>query len=45
MRIDAGDWQAFLGHAGRTMAKLGVPEAEQREVAAFVSSLEKDIVE
>jgi hemoglobin len=45
MRIDAGDWQAFLGHAVKTMAKLGVPEAEQREIAAFVGSLERDIVE
>jgi hypothetical protein len=35
----------FLGHAGATLAKLQVPEAEQREVVAFVQSLKKDIVE
>ena len=45
MRISESDWTVFLGHAGATLAKLQVPEAEQREVVAFVQSLKKDIVE
>jgi hypothetical protein len=35
----------FLGHPGATLAKVQVPEAEQREVVALVQSLKKDIVE
>ena len=35
----------FLGHAGATLAKFQVPEADQREVVALVQSLKKDIVE
>ena len=35
----------FLGHAAATLAKFQVPEAEQRDVVAFVQSLKKDIVE
>ena len=45
MRISEGDWNVFLGHAGAALAKLQVPEAEQREVAAFVQSLKQEIVE
>jgi hemoglobin len=45
MRISEGDWTAFLGHAAATLAKLQVPEAEQRAVVAFVQGLKKDIVE
>ena len=45
MRISEGDWSVFLGHAAATLAKFRVPEAEQREVVAFVQSLKKDIVE
>jgi hemoglobin len=45
MRISESDWQIFLGHAAATLAKLQVPEAEQREVVDFVLSLKKDIVE
>ena len=44
MRIDGQDWTAFLGHAAATFAALRVPETEQRDVVAFVLSLEKDIV-
>ena len=33
------------GHAAETLAKFQVPEAEQREVVAFVQSLKKEIVE
>jgi len=45
MRISESDWSVFLGHAAATLAKFKVPEAEQREVVAFVQSLKKDIVE
>jgi hemoglobin len=45
MRISESDWSVFLGHAAVTLAKLQVPEAEQREVVAFVQSLKKEIVE
>jgi hemoglobin len=45
MRISESDWNAFLGYAGATLAKFEVPEAEQREVVAFVQSLKKEIVE
>jgi hemoglobin len=45
MRISESDWNVFLGHAGATLAKFEVPEAEQREVVAFVQSLKKEIVE
>lgn len=45
MGIGESDWNVFLGHAAATLAKFKVPEAEQREVVAFVQSLKKDIVE
>ena len=45
IRITESDWDLFLGHAAATLAKFQVPEAEQREVVAFVQSLKKDIVE
>lgn len=45
MGISESDWNVFLNHAAATLAKFNVPEAEQREVVAFVQSLKKDIVE
>ncbi len=45
MKISEEDWNIFLGHAGDTMQAVGVPEAEQAEVGAFVSSLHDAIVE
>ena len=45
MRISESDWNVFLGHAGATLAKFKVPEAEQRDVVAFVQGLKKEIVE
>jgi hemoglobin len=45
MRISESDWDVFLGHAAATLAKLQVPEAEQRDVAAFIQSLKAEIVE
>jgi hypothetical protein len=45
LRRPESDWNVFLGHAGATLAKFKVPEAEQSDVVAFVQSLKKDIVE
>jgi hemoglobin len=45
MGISESDWNVFLGHAAATLAKFQVPEAEQREVVAFVQSLKKECVE
>ena len=45
MRISEADWNVFLGHAVAAMNKLEVPDAEQREIAAFVATLKQDIVE
>ena len=45
MKISESDWSIFLGHAGATMKALQVPQKECDEIAAFVSSLKKDIVE
>ena len=45
MRISNSDWEVFLGHAATTLAKFQVPEAEQRDVVAFVQSLKKEMVE
>ena len=42
MRISKSDWNVFLGHAAATLSKFQVPEAEQRDVVAFVQSLKKD---
>lgn len=45
MGITESDWNVFLSHAAATLAKFNVPEAEQRDVVAFIQSLKKDIVE
>jgi hemoglobin len=45
MRISESDWNVFLGHAAATLAKFQVPEAEQRDVVAFVQSLKNECVE
>lgn len=45
MRISESDWTVFLGHAAATLAKFEVPEAEQRDVVAFVQSLKSEMVE
>lgn len=45
MGITEGDWNIFLAHAETTLANFNVPQAEQRDVVAFVQSLKKDIVE
>ena len=45
MKISESDWTVFLGHAVDTMNALNVPEQEQNDIAAFVSTLKGDIVE
>jgi hemoglobin len=45
MRIDEGDWSAFLGHLNATLEAFGVPRRESEEVVAFVQSTKPDIVE
>jgi len=45
MNISEADWDAFIGHAVDTMNAVGMGEAEQADVATFVSSLKADIVE
>jgi hemoglobin len=45
MGISESDWSVFLGHAGDTMAALGVPDQERDDVVAFVLSLKDDMVE
>lgn len=45
MRIDEGDWSAFLGHLNDTLAAFDVPEPESKEVVAFIQSTRSDIVE
>ena len=45
MRIDAADWQVFMGHSAATLAHLGVPDRETDEVLAFFESLKADVVE
>jgi hemoglobin len=45
MNISESDWQVFLQCAVATMAELNVPEQEQNDVGAFVTSLKGDIVE
>ena len=45
MRINEGDWSAFLGHLEATLETFHVPQAERAEVVAFVQSTKSDIVE
>jgi len=45
MNISESDWDVFIGHAVDTMGALNIPEAEQGEIASFVTSLKQDIVE
>ena len=45
MKIDEGDWTAFLGHLSATLDAFRVPQAERDEVVTFVQSTKADIVE
>jgi hemoglobin len=44
MRIDEGDWQAFLGHLDATLDNFEVPAPERAEVLSFINSTKADIV-
>jgi hemoglobin len=45
LRIDEGDWQAFLGHLDATLDNFEVPAAERTEVLGFINSTKPDILE
>jgi len=45
MKISESDWDAFMQHAGATMAALQVPDRERDDVVTFVLSIKNDIVE
>src|SRR5206468_8044624 len=45
LRIDEGDWQAFLGHLDATLDNFEVPAAERTEVLGFINSTKPDIRE
>ena len=45
MGIRDSDWSAFRGHLDATLAAFRVPEAERRDVVAFIESTKRDIVE
>ena len=45
MGISEQDWTHFMGHAAATLDHFSVPDQEKSEVAGFVESLKKDIVE
>jgi hemoglobin len=45
MGVSAGDWDRFLGHVRATLDKFKVPDAERRDVLAFIESTRADIVE
>jgi hemoglobin len=44
LKITAGEWDAFMDDFNQTMAKFGVPDAEQQELIAIVQSTYGDIV-
>jgi hemoglobin len=45
MGISGGDWDRFLGHLNATLDKFKVPDAERRDVLAFIESTRAEIVE
>ena len=45
MGVSASDWEIFLRHLKATLDKFQVPEAERRDVLAFVDGTRADIVE
>jgi hemoglobin len=44
MRIDEGDWSAFMGHLEATLDAFAVPQPERDQVVAFIKTTEPDIV-
>lgn len=45
MKINEGDWVAFLRHLDATLEAFQVPQTERDQVVAFVQSTKADIVE
>ena len=45
MQISNSDWQALIDHLTATLDKFGVPDAEKRDLLAFIDSTKADIVE
>jgi len=45
MGISAKDWDVLLGHLKATLDKFNVPDAERRDVLAFIDSTRASIVE
>jgi hemoglobin len=45
MRIDEGDWRAFIAHLEATLDTFKVPATERGEVLAFIDSLKADILD
>lgn len=45
MRINDGDWSAFIGYVNDTLDHLRVPQAERDEVVALMQGTRADIVE
>ena len=45
MRINAQDWETFLGHLKATLDTFDLPKGEREEVFAFINSTRADIVE
>jgi hemoglobin len=45
LRIDEGDWSAFLRHLDATLDAFQVPRRERDEVVAFIQGTKSDIVE
>jgi len=45
MRIDEGDWAAFMGHLNATLDAFDVPQRERDGVVGFIESTKSDIVE
>ena len=45
MKIDEGDWSAFMKHLNATLDAFRVPRDEREAVVAFIQSTKTDIVE
>jgi len=45
MKINEGDWKAFIGYVNATLEALKVPKPEYDEVVALMQSTRADIVE
>ena len=45
MKIDEGDWSAFMKHLNATLDAFRVPRDEREAAVAFIQSTKTDIVE